>query len=226
MSDATKDARQRVVLFDFDGVLFRGDSFTALLRHHCRHEWWRIVLATPLLLLCIPFAALRRTRRRTLRLLVHTVLLGVSEQRYRAMAQDFGRSLGSDAGRFLEEGLRAVKAHAGSGARVIVVTGCEDTLARAILDELGLHAIELIGSRLVAGRFGMRVSIHTFGAEKVRQLARIGITPPWDFAYSDSSTDADMLGAAHAAVLVNAKPGTRARLVSRIGREPKAVIWR
>jgi phosphatidylglycerophosphatase C len=222
----TIEAKPRVVLFDFDGVLFRGDSFSALMRHHARQDWWRIVLALPLFVVCIPFIAWGRTRRRTLRLLVHTMLLGVSEQRYRAMAQEFGRGLAADANHFLQEGLQAIKAHAESGARVIVVTGCEDILARTILDELGLHQIELVASRLAAGRLGMRVSIHTFGPEKVRQLANAGINPPWDIAYSDSSTDADMLGAAHSAVLVNGKPGTHARLVARMGREPDAVIWR
>ena len=215
-----------VVLFDFDGVLYRGDSFTALMRAHLRRQWWRIVLALPLLLVAAPFALLRRTRRRALRFVVHLALLGVSEQRYRKMAQEFGRSLGADAARFIEAGLAAIKRHAESGARVVVVSGCEETLLRAILDELGLRDIELIASRFVTGRFGMRVGVHTFGPEKVRQLAQRGIHPPWDVAYTDSSTDAAMLVAARSSVLVNAKPATRRRLVERLGREPdQDVRW-
>lgn len=225
MSD-TSDAPTPVVLFDFDGVLFRGDAFTALMAHHARREWWRIVLALPIVVLAAPFLAPRRTRRRALRFIVHLMLLGLSEARYRQMAQEFGRGLAADAGRFIAGGLSAIKRHAQDGARVVVVTGCENTLARAILDELGLRDIELIASRLVGGRFGMRVGVHTFGPEKVRQLAQHGIHPPWDIAYSDSSADAAMLVAARSAVLVNPKRGTRRRLVAGLRREPEQdVHW-
>ena len=215
-----------VVLFDFDGVLYRGDSFSALMREHLRRQWWRVALAAPLLLLVAPFAAWRRTRRRALRFVVHLAFLGIAEARYRQMAQEFGRSLGADAARFIEDGLHAIKRHVASGARVVVISGCEETLLRAILDELGLRDIELIASRLVGGRFGMRVGVHTFGPEKVRQLAQRGIHPPWDVAYSDSSTDAPMLVAARSSVLVNAKRATRERLARRLGREPdQHVHW-
>jgi len=215
-----------VVLFDFDGVLFRGDSFTALMRKHLRRQWWRVVVALPLLLLLAPFLAVRRMRRRILRFVVHLALLGVSEAHYREMAQEFGRGLAADAERFIEGGLAAIRRHVQSGARVVVVSGCEETLARAILDELGLRDIELIASQLIGGRFGMRVGVHTFGPEKVRQLAAHGIHPPWDVAYSDSSTDAAMLVAARSSVLVNAKQGTRERLIKRLGRAPdQDVRW-
>jgi phosphatidylglycerophosphatase C len=215
-----------VVLFDFDGVLYRGDSFTALLRTHLRRQWWRVILALPLLLLVAPFAAVRRTRRRALRFVVHLALLGVSETHYREMADAFGRGLANDAEKFIAGGLQAIKRHAESGARVVIVSGCEETLVRAILDELGLRHIEVIASRLVGGRFGMRVGVHTFGPEKVRQLAAHGIHPPWDVAYSDSSTDAAMLVAARSSVLVNAKPATRGRLVKQLGRDPdREVSW-
>jgi phosphatidylglycerophosphatase C len=224
MSETPKAATP-VVVFDFDGVLFRGDSFTELLRAHVRREWWRLVLGLPLLLVAAPFVAIRRTRRRALRVLVHALLLGVSETRYHAMAREFGRSLAADTSRFIAEGLRTINAHVQRGARVIIVSGCESTLARAILDELGLREVELIASRLVGGRFGLRVDVHTFGPEKVRQLALHGVHPPWEIAYSDSSTDAALLKSARRAVLVNGKPGTRARLLAQLGHEPEHVDW-
>src|SRR3954470_8159054 len=215
-----------VVLFDFDGVLFRGDSFSALIGKHLRRQWWRVVLALPVLLLLAPLLAVRRLRRPILRFIVHLALIGVSETQYRQMAAEFGRGLAADTEKFIEGGLAALKRHAASGARVVVVSGCEETLARAILDELGLRDIELIASRLVGSRFGMRVGVHTFGPEKVRQLAARGIHPPWDIAYSDSSTDAAMLVAARSSVLVNAKPATRERLIKRLGRAPdQDVHW-
>lgn len=225
-SESGPFAATPVVLFDFDGVLFRGDSFTALMRKHLRRQWWRVALLLPLLLVLAPFLAVRRLRRRILRVVVHLALIGVSETHYRQMAQEFGRGLAVDTERFIEDGLAAIKRHAQSGARVVVVSGCEETLARAILDELGLRDIELVASRLVGGRFGMRVGVHTFGAEKVRQLAAHGIHPPWDVAYSDSSTDAAMLVAARSSVLVNAKHATRERLIKQLGRPPdQDVHW-
>jgi phosphatidylglycerophosphatase C len=225
MSDTDTTSTAPVVLFDFDGVLFRGDSFTALMRHHARRQWWRLLLLLPFAPLLAPFIAWRRTRRRSLRLIVHFMLLGLSPARYRALATQFGRSLAADASRFIEGGLEAIRRHVASGARVVVVTGCEDTLARAMLDELGLRQVELIASRLVGGRFGMRVGVHTFGPEKVRQLAAHGIHPPWEVAYTDSSTDAALLIAARAPMLVNAGAGTRARLRKKMSTEPQHVRW-
>jgi phosphatidylglycerophosphatase C len=80
-------ALPRVVLFDFDGVLIRGDAFYLFMRERYRRSWGRRLLAllsTPLLLLQLPFS-----RRLPMRLLVRIALLGLGEQAYQVAANAF-----------------------------------------------------------------------------------------------------------------------------------------
>jgi len=223
-ASAPAPATQPVVLFDFDGVLFRGDAFTALMRAHFGRQWWRFLLALPLAVCLSPLAILRRTRSRVVRAVVHVALLGLDEARYGAIATRFAHGLALDSRHFLAAGLRALRRHQ-LDARVIVVTGCEKTLARALLDALGLPEVELVASRLVAGRFGLRVGVHNVGKEKLRQLAHAGVTPPWQVAYGDSLADVAMLAAAESPVLVNAGRKLRIAITRRIGREPAVELW-
>ena len=214
-----------VVLFDFDGVLFKGDAFAAFLRDHCRRQWWRVVLASPLLLLAMPFVLVRTTRRRALKFLVHLAFFGIALPRYRRYAHHFGAALARDARRFSRPALEALGTHRHRGARVIVVTGCEETLARATLDGLGLADVELVASQFDAGRFGPRVGVHNAGFEKAHQLRLRGVRAPWDVAYGDSFADLDMLAGARSAVLVNPSRSLIAKLSPRLRTRLSIVDW-
>ena len=225
MSQAAKNPCTATVLFDFDGVLFKGDAFAAFLRSHCKHQWWRVALASPLLLAAAPFVLMRRTRRRALTFLLHLALFGVSLPRYGRLVQNFGDALASDARRFSRAALDALNTHRHAGARVIVVTGCEETLARAILDGLGLAEIELVASQFEAGRLGPRVKLHNIGFQKVHQLRLRGVRVPWDVAYGDSLADLDMLAGAREAVLVNPDRALIAKLSPRLRQRLAIVEW-
>lgn len=225
MSQAAKNPRTPTVLFDFDGVLFKGDAFATFLRSHCRRQWWRVVLASPLLLAATPFVLMRWTRRRAMTFLVHLALLGVSPSRYRCLAQNFGDALARDARRFSRAALDALNTHRHAGARVIVVTGCEEVLARAILDGLGLAEIELVASQFEAGRLGPRVKVHNVGFQKAHQLRLRGVHAPWDVAYGDSFADLDMLAGAREAVLVNPDRALIAKLSPRLRLRLAIVEW-
>ncbi len=217
---------RRVVLFDFDGVLFRRDAFACLLRQRYVRAGWPLaclLLSSPLLLL---MATSARGRRRAVRWIIAWGLLGLDQQRYRDLASGFGRALARDARNFRRSALVALNRHRHAGDRVLVVTGCEETLARAILDELGLAMVELVASRVTPGRFGLRVAMRNTGREKPRQLAGLGIAAPWALAYSDSAADLPMLAAAQAAVLVNARPKLARRVERALGREVQRVDWR
>lgn len=214
-----------VVLFDFDGVLFKGDSFAAFLRDRCKRQWWRVALASPLLVVASPFVLVRRTRPRTMNFLVRLALLGTSMPRYRRLAQDFGSALARDARHFSRPALEALNAHRHQGARVIIVTGSEETLARAMLDGLGLPEVELVASTLAPGRLGPRVGVHNVGFQKAHQLRLRGVRAPWDVAYGDSFADLDMLAAARSAVLVNPDRALLARMSSRLKHRLSVIEW-
>lgn len=219
------EAPVRIVLFDFDGVIVYGDAFTQFMRDRYARAWWRGVVLLPLLPVIAMLAITRRGRRALVSGVVAWALFGVGAARYRGLAEAFGRGFARDARNISRAACTALNAHGHDGDRVLVVTACEETLARAILDELGFAAVELVASRLVEGRFGMRVVVRNHGIEKARQLALRGIRPPWDLAYSDSLDDLPILAAARSAVLVNPGRNTLARVSARLGRRLRVVEW-
>lgn len=222
MDQGPVETTRRVVLFDFDGVLIRGDTFAMFMRDRYARVRWRkgLVLALgPWFLLALPFS-----RRRVLRSLVHLGLLGLNETRYRDLAQTFAVALVRQPGHFCREGLRALRRHQAAGDRILIVTGCEESLVRGVLAELGVTDVEVLASRLRAGRLGMRSDWHNVGRRKVELLARHGIEA-WQVAYSDSSQDLPMLALAAEAVLVNATPKLCKRVEKALGRSVTRVEW-
>ncbi len=218
-------AKPRVVLFDFDGVLMRGDAFSRFVRTCLRRSWWRMLLAMIALPLLAPLFTIRCLRIPVIGIFVRISLLGVSQPRFESLARGFAGELVGRPRIFIREGISAMRRHIGAGDRVVIVTGCEENLVRAIFDALGLPDLEIIASRLRAGRLGMRKQVHNFGAAKPVQLAVHGISEPWDLAYSDSAHDIPMLKRATEAVLVNADARTSLRVRRALRRDVREVNW-
>lgn len=211
-----------VVLFDFDGVLVHGVTFRRFVSERYARAPWRkalALLALPWLLLQLPFS-----RWRALRTLVHIALLGLDERRYRAASERFADELARRPRQFIRDGLLALRRHQQAGDRVIVVTGREQTLAERVLAQLGLNGLEILGSQLRPGWFGMRVQRRNIGRRKVQRLAAYGVGA-WQRAYSDSPTDAPMLAPAAEPVLVNATPKQCRQVEKAIGRATARVAW-
>jgi phosphatidylglycerophosphatase C len=222
MEQGSAETARRVVLFDFDGVLIRGDTFAMFMRNRYARTRWRkslVLLLSPWFLLVLPFS-----RRRVLRSLVHLGLLGLDEARYRDLAQAFAAGLVRQPGRFCREGLSVLRRHQAAGDRIVIVTGCEESLVRGVLAELGITNVEVFASRLRPGRLGMRSDWHNIGRRKVELLARHGIEA-WQVAYSDSSQDLPMLALAAEAVLVNATPKLCKRVEKALGRSVTRAEW-
>jgi phosphatidylglycerophosphatase C len=223
MEQGSAETARRVVLFDFDGVLIRGDTFAMFMRDRYARVRWRkglVLVLSPWFLLTLPFS-----RRRVLRSLVHLGLLGLDEARYRDLARAFAVALVRQPGRFCREGLSALRRHQAAGDRIVIVTGCEESLVRGVLAELGITDVEVLASRLRPGRLGMRSEWHNIGRRKVELLARHGIEA-WQVAYSDSSQDLPMLALAAEAVLVNATPKLCKRVEKALGRSVTRAEWR
>jgi phosphatidylglycerophosphatase C len=223
MAEGAASGLRRMVLFGFDGVLLRGDAFELFIRDRYARARWRkglVLLLGPLLLLVLPFS-----RRRALRTLVRVGLLGVGESRYRELAQSFAMALARQPGRFCREGLRALRQHQIAGDRIVIVTGCEESLVCGVLRELGVANVEVLASRLRSGRLGMRTDWHNVGPRKVELMAQHGIDA-CHVAYSDSNQDLPMLALAAEAVLVNAAPKLCKRVEKALGRSVTRAEWR
>ena len=212
----------RVVLFDFDGVLLHGDAFYLFVRSRYARSWLRKLLVLP----CLPWLLLQLpfSRRRAARTLVHAALFGTGEARYRAQARAYAAELVQHSRLFNRDALRQLRRHQQSGDRVIVVTGCEQSLVGGILEQLGLGDVELLASRLCPGWAGMRTGFHNVGANKLKALAAHGVRE-WRLAYSDSLMDVPMLKPAAEPVLVNGTPKLCKKMDAALGRVVGRVAW-
>ncbi|MFI6236842.1 haloacid dehalogenase-like hydrolase [Micromonospora sp. NPDC050784] len=208
------------VIVDFDGVLLRGDAFGLFLRRTA-FAGSRLPLAVVLLVLLAPIAVVPALRPWAARWISRIGLLGWNADELRAELERFGADLGAEPGRIISPGLRMIRTHLAAGDRVIVVTACEHTLARAVLDAIDLAGVELVASRIR----GPRLIVHNHGATKMAQLAVQGVTPPWQVAYSDSLSDLPILSAAQQPVLVNANARQVARARRLLGARLATVTW-
>ncbi len=212
----------RTVLFDFDGVIFRGDAFSVFVRERYAGTFFRRLLllpALPWMLLTWPISW-----RIPVRTLVHVALLGFSDKRYAATARAFGANLVRRPNQFHRDALQALRRHQAEGDRVVVVTGCELHVVTSILTELGLPDVEVLASEFRPGLLGMRVKLHNIGRRKVQKLHAAGIKE-WHLAYSDSFADIPMLKPAAEAVLVNGTPKLCKKIERALGRTVSRVDW-
>ncbi|MBB4664686.1 haloacid dehalogenase-like hydrolase [Conexibacter arvalis] len=207
-------------LFDLDGVLTRKDTFAGFVVGRLRRRPLRLALALPL----VPFMLLPPTRRPAVTLAVKLALMRLTTEGYRAEAASYADALAATP-RAIQHGcVEEARRHLDAGARVVFVTACEATVARELLDAVGLPEVELVASRLERRGRLWRVALHNLGEEKPRQLAAHGIVAPWAAAYSDHAVDLPLLGGARVAVLVN--PSARLEETARrelAGRAPGGV---
>jgi phosphatidylglycerophosphatase C len=221
-SSGADASASRIVLFDFDGVLFHGDSFAMFMRHRYKQSLLSkmlVLLAMPWWLLCFVFS-----RWWAGRALVHIALFGMGQERYQQAVEEFADHIVRRPRQFCRDGLLALRKHVADGDEVFVVTGCEQALATRLLSQLGLPEVGVIGSQLKPGWSGMRVKVHNVGRRKVQSLAAKGMKN-WRVAYGDSKFDIAMLKQAHEPVLVNGTPKLCKRVEKALGRSVSRVAW-
>ncbi|MEO8673834.1 MAG: HAD-IB family phosphatase [Tahibacter sp.] len=199
----SKRDRMTVVLFDFDGVIVRKDSFESYLRVRLRRQPWRLLAVLPLLPFVPLLLATVAGKGWLARLFVRVSTCGIGEAGFRADIDAFGREFARRPGMLAEEALSRLRAHVASGERVLIVSAAAQPLLDAILDQAGVTGVEAVGSSVVVGWTGVRALFHNYGSAKLQTLASLGIEPPWAMAYSDSRSDLPILAAARHAVLVN-----------------------
>lgn len=218
-------ASGRVVIFDFDGVIVRGDSFEAFLRWRLRKQPWRLLPVLPLLPFVPLLMATAAGKGWLARVFTRVALVGVDEPRFRAAIALFAARFAADPRHFRADALARLRQHRAAGDRVIVCSATERGLLTALLLALGLGDVERVGSRVAVSRWGLRVVWHNYGATKPQALLQGGLRR-WHVAYSDAWSDLPLLrGAADEAVLVNAPRALVERFAQRLGERLRTVHW-
>lgn len=204
-----------VVVFDLDGTLVRGDSFSRFVTE--------LVLMRPVrgmvsALVALPLFAVPRWRRRAVDLWLRAATTGLTDARYEELVGAYvGRRYALGSGRTIEAALSRLRDHREAGHTVVVVTGSEERLARAICRSLGFADLDVVGSTLVPRRGALALGEHCFGRRKLARLRDRGYSGPIACVYTDSSTDLPLLMAAAERVLVEPGDRSRRRVHAQIG---------
>jgi phosphatidylglycerophosphatase C len=224
---APQDTGPATVLFDLDGVLTRRDTFGTLVRRRLLRTPWKLLLALPALAVHPVTTRHPELRGAVNRYLVRVALLTAHPQDVRDEASTLGREFAARPQWLLRDGIARAQKHVARGDQVVVATATEATLARALLDHVGLQDACLFASELQPARLGLRLDPHNYGARKLTSLRAAGTPEPWSLMYSDSLADLPVLLQADEAVVIGA-PGALRRRLRRHAREDHLTFesWR
>ena len=214
---------QPTVVFDLDKVLLGGDASTLFLHGRLRQAPARLLpllLAAPVL---VPGAAAPWSRPLAARVMTRIAVGGKSGSDVQAVAAAYGEALTRKPEAAVADAIACVRRHQRDGERVVVATGCEETLARGFLSAIGLGDLDVVGS---TGALWPPRARRAMGESKVAMLTERGYPPPWTAVYSDSPSDLPMFAGTSRPVLVNADEKAARSVERTLGRRPETRTWR
>lgn len=189
------------IVFDFDGVLLRGDSFAGYLHWRTRARRRRLLAALPLVPL-LPLMRYPRTLPWAAKVFTRALTLGLDRARFEAEIDAFCDDWLAAPRRINTALVDRLRAHVAAGDRVLVVSGTAHYLLETLLQRLGIAGVTAHGTQVDFGRAGLFARRHNYGTAKLSTLAEVGVSAPWAVSYSDSYADLPILAAAQRALLV------------------------
>ena len=211
------------VVFDLDKVLLGGDASTLFLHGRLRQARGRtlaLLLVAPLLL---TGAALPHTRPIAARVMTRLAVGGSPSTDVEDVAAAYRSALQVKPEAAVADAIACVRRYQAAGERVVVATGCEETLARGFLAAIGLGDLDVVGS---TGSYRPPRVRRAMGEGKVAMLIERGYPPPWTAVYSDAPSDLPLFAGTDRPVLVNADDKDAERVARTLGRRPQTVTWR
>jgi phosphatidylglycerophosphatase C len=193
-------------MFDFDGVLVRGDSTVTFLGRLARDSGARAIRVLA------PAWSFYRTSRwgpegrvsEHAAEVIRRCLRDHQLEQVHEMLADEGHRLAMLDERRCDPALQHLHRMRDAGARPVVNTAAMEPLVRAWLDTVGLHTVPVIASSLGQSSEGVHLKHHNRGPAKVRAAASAGWGSSWAWAFTDSTSDLPMLARAQRPHLVNA----------------------
>jgi phosphatidylglycerophosphatase C len=211
-----------VVVFDFDGTLFRGDLGYQWLRGLLRGSPARLAL----LVLLLPLWAPLFLRRPWVQHGVRACFLIATFGRSSVSPAEFLRHCGEAMrDRLFPEALTALAAERAAGHRVVIATGEYPPLVEDLLADLPGGCPPVLGSTVVPTRWGLDLRHHLQGRRKLDALEAAGYGRRYLRCYTDSATDAALIRACAEAVIVNVAVARRPAFVARVACAQTALRW-
>jgi phosphoserine phosphatase len=211
-----------VVVFDFDGTLFRGDLGYEWLRWLLRGSPARFGLFVLLLPLWAPLFLRRRWVQHGVRACFLIATLGRPHVSHADFLRDRAAVMRA---RLFTEGLAALAAERAAGRRVVIATGEYPPLVEDLLADLPGGCPPVLGSTVVMTRWGMDLRHHLQGRRKLEALEAAGHGHRFLRCYTDSATDAALIRASAGAVIVNVAESARAAFTARAAAKGSALRW-
>ncbi|MEW6712594.1 MAG: HAD family hydrolase [Candidatus Riflebacteria bacterium] len=186
----------KLALFDFDGTITTGDSYTELLKFLCgsvRFYLGVIILSPVLILYVLGFLPNYRAKPVVTRFFLRGIRRKEFEEKARCFCEERLEKMVRPAA------LEKIKWHQQQGHRVVVVSASFEDYLCLWCQPKGL---ELIGTRLewqndrITGKFA---TANCYGPEKVRRIRQMIDLAACEeiYAYGDSRGDREMLEIAH-----------------------------
>ena len=213
-----------VVVFDFDGTLVHGDSFTRFALEYLLENRWRALLVLP----CLPFVAALMLFRPTLSpgvsLFCWSLTFGLGQRPFVAALRRFAEKT---LPRYVNErALAELSDRLARGETIVVATAAPPVLVRTLLRARRLAGVRIAGTRLVRCAGGLVTRPHCIGETKLHELRRkFGLTE-WDHVYTDSALDLPLARRACAVTLVEASARTLRRFEHTLGRSAAVRVLR
>lgn len=211
------------VVFDLDKVLLGGDASTLFLHGRFRQAPGRtlaLVLAAPLLL---PGSVVPQLRPLAARVMTRLAVGGSPDTDVDDVAAAYRSALQVKPEAAIADAIACLRRHEAAGERVVIATGCEETMARGYLAAIGLGHLDVIGS---TGSYRPPRIRRAMGEGKVEMLTDRGYPPPWTAVYSDAASDLPLFAGTDRPVLVNADEKAAQKVARSLGRRPETVTWR
>lgn len=188
------------VVLDLDGVLSTRDTFATLLVEAARRSPRASARSAPVLVRWLRAGHDVPRHAAASREVARSLLRGMSEPAYDALAAAVGRRLGATAAR---RSMLDVAAQLRSdGAHIVVATGSEHRLAAAFLAGAGVEHDLLLASTLRWTPTGPEFDRHIRGESKLTALRDAGVDIERRRFWTDSFDDFPTAAAAASVVLV------------------------
>lgn len=211
-----------MVVFDFDGTLFRGDLGYEWLRWLLRGSPVHFALFVLLLPFWAPLFLRRRWVQHGVRACFRIATLGRAQVSHADFLRDRAEVMRA---RLFPEGLSALAAERAAGRCVVIATGEYPPLVEDLLADLPGGCPPVLGSTVVMTRWGMDLRHHLQGRRKLDALEAAGHGRHYLRCYTDSATDAALIRASAEAVIVNVPESARAAFIARTAVDDGALRW-
>lgn len=188
--------KRELALFDFDGTITRGDSFTEFLVRAVGMKKMFTSLYKTVPLVALFKAGIISNDQAKRRVFSH-FFKGWSEEYYNRLAKEFAQSF--IPGFVRPEMMEKITAHRNRSADLLLVSASPDVYLRHWAEPLGFTVlgtkIEILGGHLT-GNFA---TPNCYGPEKVTRIRQHLDISAYEtiYAYGDSRGDREMLGLAH-----------------------------